>query len=322
VNAVPSFPSEFEDRIVEAVSKVSRSVVNISTVQLVRDHFFNIYPVSGIGSGVVVDNSGHIVTNYHVVAGSREVVVTTYAGSRYEGWVVGVDPATDIAVVKTSAEDIQPAELGDSDALKVGQLAIAIGNPFGFLLRGGPTVTIGVISALNRYIRLEDGRVYENLIQTDAAINPGNSGGPLIDTWGRVIGINTAMISQAQGIGFAVPVNTVKSILNDLIKFGKVIRPWLGIIGMDVTKEVARYYGLGVDEGVLVVRVVPDGPAAEADIEEGDVIVSIDGRRISGIRDLQDVIKRRGVGSRVEVLIRRGGFEVFTKVMLAEAPTY
>jgi S1-C subfamily serine protease len=270
---------------------------------------------------VVVDNSGHIATNYHVVAGSKEVVVTTYAGSRYEGWVVGVGPATDIAVVKTSAEDIKPAELGDSDALKVGQFAIAIGNPFGFLLRGGPTVTIGVISALNRYIRLEDGRVYENLIQTDAAINPGNSGGPLIDTWGKVIGINTAMISQAQGIGFAVPVNTVKSILNDLIKFGKVVRPWLGAIGMDVTKEVARYYGLSVDRGGLVVRVVPEGPAAKADIEEGDVIVSIDGRRISGISNLQNVIKRKGVGSQVEVLIKRGGFEGVTKVMLAEAPT-
>jgi len=240
---MPSFLSEFEEKIVEAVSKVSRSVVNISTVQLVRDHFFNLYPISGMGSGVVVDNLGYIVTNHHVVAGSREVVVTTYSGARYEGWVVGVDPATDIAVVKARAEDVQPAELGDSDALKVGQLAIAIGNPFGFLLRGGPTVTIGVISALNRYIRLEDGRVYENLIQTDAAINPGNSGGPLIDTSGRVIGINTAMISQAQGIGFAVPVNTVKMIFDDLIRFGRVIRPWLGIVGMDVTKEVARYYG-------------------------------------------------------------------------------
>jgi S1-C subfamily serine protease len=321
VNGVPSFPSEFEDKIVEAVSKVSRSVVNISTVQLVRDHFFNLYPVSGTGSGVAVDNSGHIVTNHHVVAGSREVVVTTYAGSRYEGWVVGVDPATDIAVVKAKAEDIQPAGLGDSDALKVGQLAIAIGNPFGFLLRGGPTVTIGVVSALNRYIRLEDGRVYENLIQTDAAINPGNSGGPLTDTSGRVIGINTAMISQAQGIGFAVPVNTVKTILEDLIRFGRVVRPWLGIVGMDVTKEVSRYYGLGVDEGVLVVRVVPEGPAAEADIEEGDVIVSVDGVRIRNTRELQAAIKRKAVGSQIDTLIRRGGFEGVTKVILAEAPT-
>ena len=129
------------------------------------------------------------------------------------------------------------------------------------------------------------------------------------------------MISQAQGIGFAVPVNTVKMILDDLIRFGRVVRPWLGIVGMDVTEEVARYYGLGVDEGVLVVRVVPDGPAAEADIEEGDVIVSIDGRRISSIRDLQDMIKKKGVGSQVEVQIKRGGFESVTKVMLAEAPT-
>jgi len=223
--------------------------------------------------------------------------------------------------VKARAEDVQPAELGDSDALKVGQLAIAIGNPFGFLLRGGPTVTIGVISALNRYIRLEDGRVYENLIQTDAAINPGNSGGPLIDTSGRVIGINTAMISQAQGIGFAVPVNTVKTILDDLIRFGRVIRPWLGIVGMDVTEEVARYYGLSVDRGVLVVRVVPGGPAAKAEIDEGDVIVSIDGTRIGGIRDLQNIIKRKGVGSRIEVLLKRGGFEGIAKVMLEETPS-
>ena len=317
---MPSFPSEFEDKIVGAVSKVSKSVLNISTVQLVRDHFFNIYPVGGIGSGVAVDNLGHIVTNHHVVAGAKEVVVTTYAGSRYEGWVVGTDPATDIAVVKVRAEDVQPAELGDSDAIRVGQLAIAIGNPFGFLLRGGPTVTIGVVSALNRYIRLEDGRVYENLIQTDAAINPGNSGGPLIDTTGRVIGINTAMISQAQGIGFAVPVNTVKTILEDLIRFGRVVRPWLGIVGMDVTKEVSRYYGLGVDEGVLVVRVVPEGPAAEADIEEGDVIISVDGMRIRNIRELQDVIKRKAIGSQIDILIKRRGLEGVAKVTLAEAP--
>lgn len=318
---MPDFPSDFEGKVVGAVSKVSKSVLNISTVQLVRDHFFNLYPIGGIGSGVAVDHAGHIITNHHVVAGSRKVVVTTYSGARYEGWVVGVDPATDIAVVKARAEDVQPAELGDSDVLRVGQLAIAIGNPFGFLLRGGPTVTIGVISALNRYIRLEDGRVYENLIQTDAAINPGNSGGPLIDTSGKVIGVNTAMISQAQGIGFAVPVNTVKTILEDLIRFGRVVRPWLGIVGMDVTKEISRYYGLSVDEGVLVVRVVPDGPAAEAEIEEGDVIVSIDGARISSIQDLQAVIKKRGVGSQVEVLIKRGGFEGVAKVKLAEAPT-
>ncbi|MEM3427811.1 MAG: trypsin-like peptidase domain-containing protein [Nitrososphaerales archaeon] len=315
------FPSEFEDKIVEAVSKVSKSVLNISTVQLVRDHLFNLYPVGGIGSGVAVDNSGHIITNHHVVAGSRVVVATTYSGERYEGQIIGSDPSSDIAVLKVKDTHIPPAELGDSDSLRVGQLAIAIGNPFGFLLRGGPTVTIGVISALNRYIRLEDGRVYENLIQTDAAINPGNSGGPLIDSRGRVIGVNTAMISQAQGIGFAVPVNTVKLILDDFIKFGRIVRPWLGIVGMDVTKEVARYYGLGVEDGVLVVRVVPDGPAAEADIQEGDIIKGVDGVHIGSIKELQAVIRGKRIGSQIEVLIRRGEFEGVTKVMVTEAPS-
>ncbi len=314
-------PSEFESKIVEAVSKASRSVLNISTVQLVRDHFFNLYPVSGIGSGVVVDGSGHIITNHHVVVGSKVVVATTYSGERYGGQVIGSDPSTDIAVVQIQVGDVPPAELGDSDSLKVGQLAIAIGNPFGFLLTGGPTVTIGVVSALNRYIRLEDGRVYENLIQTDAAINPGNSGGPLIDSSGKVIGINTAMISQAQGIGFAVPVNTVKMILEDLIRFGRIVRPWLGIVGMDVTKEAARYYGLGVEEGVLVVKVVSDGPAAEADIEEGDIIMGVDGVHVRSIRELQAAIKGKRIGSQIEVLIRRGGFEGVAKLKLAEAPS-
>lgn len=313
------FLSEFEGKIVEAVSRVSKSVLNISTVQLVRDQFFNIYPVGGVGSGVAVDSSGHIVTNYHVVGGAGEVVATTYSGERFQGQVVGLDSATDIAVVRIKAGSVPPAELGDSDALRVGQLAIAIGNPFGFLLRGGPTVTIGVISALNRYIRLEDGRVYENLIQTDAAINPGNSGGPLIDSSGRVIGINTAMISQAQGIGFAVPINTVKAILEDLIRFGRVVRPWLGIVGMDVTEEAARYYGLDVEEGVLVVRVAPGSPADEAGIEEGDIIRGVDGARVKSINELHSLIRGKRIGSQVEVLVRRGGFDGVARVVLAEA---
>ncbi|MFQ5762951.1 MAG: S1C family serine protease, partial [Candidatus Bathyarchaeia archaeon] len=205
------------------MSKVAPSVVNISTVRLIRDYYFNVHPVTGMGSGVILDEKGFIATNRHVVAGASETIVTTTDGKKFKGMVVGSDASTDLALLRVGGEKLLPAELGDSDNLKVGKLAIAIGNPFGFML-GGPTVTIGVVSALHRHIQAED-RVMEDLIQTDAAINPGNSGGPLVESAGKVIGINTAMIPFAQGIGFAIPVNTVKRVTDELAQYGRVIRP-------------------------------------------------------------------------------------------------
>ncbi|MGB9660044.1 MAG: S1C family serine protease, partial [Nitrososphaerales archaeon] len=180
-----------DEWVVSAVEKISPSVVNISTVRLLRDYFLHVHPVKGIGSGVIINSKGYIVTNHHVIAGSDRIDVTLTDGRKLSGKLVGADASSDIAIVKVDEEGLPSAELGDSDKLKVGQFVIAIGNPFA--LMGGPTVTTGVVSALNRNIQVED-HVYENLIQTDAAINPGNSGGPLLDSDGRVIGISTAMV--------------------------------------------------------------------------------------------------------------------------------
>lgn len=222
------------EALVKAVEKISPCVVNISATRLARDYFLHVIPIRGMGSGIIMDSDGYILTNHHIIEGARGVSVTFADGRKLAGRVVGADRSTDIAVVKVEAEDLKVAEFGDSDSLKVGQIVMAVGNPFGFLL-GGPTVTVGVISALNRHIH-HDGRVYESLIQTDAAINPGNSGGPLIDDEGRVIGVNTAVIPFARGIGFAIPINTAKRTARELVLYGRVVRPWLGIIGVTVTE--------------------------------------------------------------------------------------
>jgi S1-C subfamily serine protease len=308
----------FDILITSAVEKVRQSVVNISTVRLMRDQFFHVHPIQGIGSGVVVDARGYVATNRHVVMDSREISVTTIDGKKFSGEVVGTDATSDTAVVKMEGRGLPPAELGDSDSLKVGQLVIAIGNPFGFIL-GGPTVTIGVVSALGRNIQAED-RLFENLIQTDAAINPGNSGGPLLDSGGRVIGINTAMIPFAQGIGFAVPINTVKKVVEELITYGRVIRPWLGIAGLNITNELASYYDLPVREGILIARVVPGGPADEAGLSDGDIILSVDGSAVRNMEGLQKAIQRKKAGSEVTLLVQRGDSRGTLRVILGEVP--
>jgi len=219
-----------------------------------------------------------------------------------EGRLVGVCQSTDAAVVRVKAKDLTAAELGDSDKLRVGQRVFAIGNPFG--LTGGPTVTAGVISALKRSIQSERG-TFENLVQTDAAINPGNSGGPLVDVQGRVVAINTAIIPFAQGIGFAIPINSAKACAEEIIVHGTIITPWLGVSGVTVTRDVAAYYDLPVDRGVLVARVMPGSPAERARIIAGDVILSLADSTINSTEDLHRVIQERKVGDKVEVLILR-----------------
>ncbi|MEM4298203.1 MAG: trypsin-like peptidase domain-containing protein [Nitrososphaerota archaeon] len=308
----------FDEIITSAVEKVEQSVVNISTVRLIRDQFFHVHPVQGIGSGVVIDREGIIVTNRHVVMESPKIVVMTMDRRKFSGSVIGSDATTDIAVVKVDAQDLRPAELGDSDSLKVGQLAIAIGNPFGFFL-GGPTVTIGVVSALGRHIQTED-QVFEDLIQTDAAINPGNSGGPLVDSEGKVIGINTAMIPYAQGIGFAVPINLVKKVVNEILTYGRVVRPWLGIAGLSITNELASYYELPVSEGVLVASVSRGAPADRAGLQSGDIILAIDDVKVKSVEELQKLVQTKRVGSEVDVLIQRGHYRSIAKVVLGEVP--
>jgi len=285
---------------------------------LMRDQFFHVHPIQGIGSGVIIDAKGYVATNRHVVMDSREIFVTTIDGKKFSGEVVGTDMTSDTAVVKMDAKGLQAVELGDSDRLKVGQLVIAIGNPFGFIL-GGPTVTIGVVSALGRNIQAED-RLFENLIQTDAAINPGNSGGPLLDSGGKVIGINTAMIPFAQGIGFAVPINTVKKVVEELITYGRVIRPWLGVAGLNITNELASYYDLPVKEGILIARIVPQGPADEAGLRDGDIILSVDNVAVKNMEGLQKAIQGKKVGSEVTLLVQRGDSRGTLRVTLGEVP--
>ncbi len=293
-----------ENTLISAVEKVSKSVVNVSTVRLVNTGFFLTVPVKGVGSGIIIDNNGHIITNNHVVERTTKVEITLSNGKMVPGRVLGADPSTDIAVIEASTEDLTPAELGDADNLKVGQVVLAIGNPFG--LAGGPTVTAGVVSALNRTIQSEKG-VLEDLIQTDAAVNPGNSGGPLVDTQGRVVAITTAIIPFAHGIGFAVPINTAKQVAKDLMKYGKVIRPWLGIMGMDISRDMASHYRLPVESGVLVSRVVARSPADYSGMDQGNIIVEIDGAPIKNMKELRKKIIEKRPGDKLRMTVLRDG---------------
>ena len=295
--------------------------MNINTVMLVHDAYMNVVPLQGVGSGIVIDPKGYIMTNHHIAQAAQSMVVSMFDGTRLEGKPVGTDPTTDVAVIRVDpgSRQIPVAELGDSDGIRVGQMAIAIGNPFGFMLHG-PTVTVGVISALNRTIQAEGG-VFENLIQTDAHINPGNSGGPLLNGEGKVIGMNSANIPFAQGIGFSIPINLAMRIAKELVDHGRVIRPWLGIFGIGLTKEVAEYYNLGSEEGVLITRSFENGPAGQQGIAPGDIILSMDGRRIKDMSDLGGVLEDRKIGDVITLGVLRGNRKGEVKVKLAETPT-
>jgi S1-C subfamily serine protease len=222
-----------------------------------------------------------------------------------------------VAIIKVKEEKLPAAELGDSDKLRVGQRVFAIGNPFG--LAGGPTVTSGVISALNRSIESKRG-VIENLVQTDAAINPGNSGGPLVDTQGKVVAINTAIIPYAQGIGFAIPINSAKKCTNEIILHGSMIRPWLGVSGLTVTRDVSAYYGLPIDRGVVVTRVIPGSPADKSGIVAGDIILEFSGNAINDVEGLVKAVQRRKPGEKVEMLILRDTRRWIVETILEKTP--
>ncbi|HYJ01817.1 MAG TPA: trypsin-like peptidase domain-containing protein [Nitrososphaeraceae archaeon] len=322
-----------EDTLISAIEKVTKNVVNIASVRMVTDELLRIFPIEGVGSGILIDNQGHILTNYHVVDHARRLKVTTYDGKTFNAKVIGTDKLTDLAVLKIEFDSNSPnninnntnnnrldtipsAELGDSDSLKVGQIAIAVGNPFG--LTGGPTVTTGIISSLNRNIEFEDGIL--ELVQTDAAINPGNSGGPLVNTNGEIIAINTAKIPYAHGIGFAVPVNTAKTILQELIQYGKVNRPWLGVSTIKITSRIASYYRLPTNEGALVVKVEEYSPAADAGIRQGDIIEEIDEKRIEEITELSSRIKKKKVNEKTLVSVNRYGRRFDISVTLENQP--
>jgi S1-C subfamily serine protease len=284
---------------------------------MLQDQLFRVFPVEGVGSGVVIDEKGYILTNNHVIDDAERLKVTLTDGRVLRGRVVGSDEMTDLAVIKVEAEQPLPAaELGNSDDLKAGQIVMAIGNPFG--LTGGPAVTAGIVSSLNRSIQARSGVL--ELIQTDAAINPGNSGGPLVNTKGEVIAINTANMPYAQGIGFAVPVNTAKSILKELIEKGRVMRPWIGVASMKVTPQLARYYGLPASEGALVAKVEPYSPADDAGLRKGDIIEGIDGSRVEDPSQIATQVRKKQVNDKLTLSVNRYGRQIQVPIQVDQRP--
>ena len=291
--------------VVRAAKAVGPAVVGITNKAVARDWFNNLVQVEGAGSGVIFRKDGYIVTNNHVISGAKEIIVSLSDGRSLSGKLVGADELTDLAVVKVDADDLPTAEFGDSDDIMVGEPAIAIGNPMGLEFQG--SVTSGVISALNRSLEIDD-RVLK-VLQTDAAINPGNSGGALVNADGKVIGINSAKIARSdiEGMGFAIPINTVKDIVNELMTSGKVTRPYLGVGIFD--KETAGRYGyiLNVDKGVYIESVTVNGPAYKAGLRRGDIILSIGDKETNKVSDVRNTILDSKVGDSVKVKYERNG---------------
>jgi S1-C subfamily serine protease len=324
-----SFDAE-EQTNITVYRKVLPAVVNITSKAVAFDFFYGEVPEQGQGSGFVLDRAGHILTNYHVVAGAQQLEVTLSNRSKYAARVVGIDRAHDLAVIQITAPGLQPATLGDSKSLVVGQKVFAIGNPFG--LNG--TMTRGIISSI-RSVRGQESYIDE-AIQTDAAINPGNSGGPLLNSRGEVIGINTMIASsvgQSSGVGFAVPINTAKAVLDDLVTLGRVRRPAMGIRSLPIGPEAAQRLGLASDSGVLIVQVVAGGAAERAGLRAGnqrvyigntpvmlggDLIVAIDGDAIEDAFDIAHVMNKHRAGDTVRVTIYRGKQKMEVNVTLGE----
>jgi S1-C subfamily serine protease len=313
-----------EELITNLYLRVSPSVVHITARVITMDFFFGATPSEGTGSGFMLDAEGHIITNFHVIEGAESIVVTFSDETQAPATVVGTDPLNDLAVLMPDElpAGAIPVELGDSDELRVGQRAIAIGNPFGL----DRTLTTGVISALGRPLETDQGNFIFNVIQTDAAINPGNSGGPLLNSRGQVIGVNTAIRREAEGIGFAVPVDTLKRVVVALIEKGSYPHPWLGILGYSITPELAGTLGLPVDQGVLVAQLYRNSPAALAGVRAasrqaiignrrilvgGDIITAVNGTPIRDWTDYLEFLElQTGVGDVVTLGVIRAGQEI------------
>lgn len=330
----PALPGVGPDTIAEIVSKAGPAVVKIDTEVTVGgyDPFFNdpffrqffglpfeIKPrvQKGLGSGVLITADGYVLTNEHVINGAQQIMVTVSGhDTPFKARVVGSDYDLDLAVLKIDGPRPFPyLELGDSDRVRVGEWVIAIGNPFGL----DHTVTVGVISAKGRPVTVED-RHYENLLQTDASINPGNSGGPLLNLRGQVVGINTAINAQAQGIGFAIPTSTVQGVLQTLMSKGRIARPWLGVSLYDVTPDLAQYFGLARPAGALVVAVVPNSPADKAGLRRGDIILEFAGQKVGSADDLVKAIQRTKIGQQVPLVVWRLGKTLEVTATIAEKP--
>jgi len=308
------------------------SVVNVTSKAVAFDFFYGLVPQEGQGSGFIIDHDGHILTNYHVIAEARQVEVTLHNRKKYRATVVGTDRSHDLAIIQIKAPDLVPMTLGDSKNLQVGQKVYAIGNPFG--LSG--TLTSGIVSSI-RSVQEPEGVTIDEAIQTDAAINPGNSGGPLLNSRGEVIGINTMIASnsgQSAGIGFAIPINTAKAVLNDLVTLGRVRRPALGVLTIPISPDIADQLGLASDYGLLIVRVVPGGAADRAGLKGGteraylgnqpimiggDLIVTIDGQDVQDQQELSRLMNGHRAGDTIRVTIYRGKRKMQVQVTLGEA---
>jgi S1-C subfamily serine protease len=321
-----------EQNNVSVYKKNIPSVVNVTSRAVTFDFFYGLMPQEGQGSGFVIDKDGHILTNYHVIADARQVEVTLHNRKKYRATVIGTDPPHDLAVIQIKAPDLVPAVLGDSRNLQVGQKVYAIGNPFG--LAG--TMTRGIVSSI-RPVREPNGATIDEAIQTDAAINPGNSGGPLMNWHGEVIGINTMILSsvgQNAGIGFAIPINTAKAVLNDLMTLGRVRRPALGVRTIAITPELADELSLPADHGLLIIQVTPGSAADQAGLHGGseraylgntpialggDLIVAIDDQRIDDEQDLSQIMNNHRAGDTVKITIYRAKRKIDVTVSLGEA---
>jgi S1-C subfamily serine protease len=307
-----------EKTVLDILEKVSKSVVNISTTRLVYSMFYQVVPVKGVGSGTIIDEEGYVLTNNHVIEDAERINVTLWDGKVLKAKLEGSCTTHDTAVVKVEKKgNFTVSELGDSEKLRVGQRVYAIGNPFG--LAGGPTVTSGVISAVKRTIESERG-LLENLVQTDAAINPGNSGGPLVDLEGRVVAINTAIVPFAQGIGFAIPINSAKECSGEIVEKGISARPWLGIVGLSLTEEIARYYDLSVNKGVIVTRITKGSPADHGGLAVGDIILKLDNTTVPHVEDLSREIHKRKIGSKMRIIVLRNSREHTFEITLNQLP--
>jgi serine protease Do len=341
-SAVPAFADQTPPSFAGLADEVKHAVVNISTTQVIKgeslqpfaggdprfreffgDDFFKRFfgdipqgemKTHALGSGFVIDKEGHILTNNHVVEKATEIKVKIQSGKEYDATVVGRDPKTDLALIraKPDADFPAPALLGDSDAIRDGDWVMAVGNPFGL----GHTVTVGIISAKGRVIGAGP---YDDFLQTDAAINPGNSGGPLFNMQGQVVGINTAIVAQGQGIGFAIPVKIAKELLPQL-KSGKVIRGWLGVMIQDLTPELAKSFGLKEAKGVLISDVVKDGPAEKAGLKRGDVVLKFDGKEVENAHELSFLVANTQPDSKAVIAIMRDGEEKEMKATIGTMP--
>jgi S1-C subfamily serine protease len=321
-----------EQNNISVYRKNIASVVNVTSKAVAFDLFYGLVPQEGQGSGFIIDADGHILTNYHVIADARQVEVTLHNRKKYRATVVGTDRSHDLAIIQIKAPELASMTLGDSRNLQVGQKVYAIGNPFG--LAG--TLTSGIVSSI-RQVQEPDGVTIDEAIQTDAAINPGNSGGPLLNSHGEVIGINTMIASsvgQNAGIGFAIPINTAKAVLNDLLTLGRVRRPALGVVTLPISPDIADELGLPSGSGLLIVRVTPGGAAEHAGLHGGteqaylgnmpimvggDLIVAVDGAQVQDQRDLAQMMNNHRAGDKIKVTVYRGKKKMDVDVTLGEA---